>query len=241
MSLPRLRLESCVKSDNKWLIDAEQAHHLVRVRRCCSGSLVEGLLNGERLELKLLCEGDAFLAEEVSREREPLMVPEIHLLLALLKNEQFDDALRFSAEIGVHTIHLLACERSVPRYEGKKLDEKMVRWRKILDEATKQAGSARPPYLTAPCTLSKFNFNSLPRVKYAALLAPSALPLKSLRETDKLSVAIGPEGDWTSEESRLLLDKDFIPVSLGKRILRASTAVAAACSWFALNVSENGI
>ncbi len=238
MSLPRLRLEHCLKSDNLWHIDPEQAHHLVRVRRCYTGSLVEGLLDGERIELKLICEGSNVDAVEVSRAAEPALRPEIHLLLALLKNDQFDDALRFSAETGVHTIHLLAAARSVPKYEGKKLEEKMSRWRKILDESTKQAGAAISPVLLPPIPVLDINAKSLPETRYAAILSPSAAALKSLPESEKLAVAIGPEGDWAPEERDFLPAIGFTPISLGKRILRASTAVAAACSWFALNISE---
>ncbi|MEG1799463.1 MAG: RsmE family RNA methyltransferase [Synergistaceae bacterium] len=238
MSLPRLRLENCIKSDNLWHIDPEQAHHLVRVRRCYTGSLVEGLLDGVRVELKLVCEGANVDAVEVSREAEPALSPEIHLLLAVLKNDQFDDAIRFSAETGVHTIHLLAAARSVPKYEGKKLEEKMSRWRKILDESTKQAGAATAPVLVSPVPVMSISTQSLPDTRYAAILSSDAAALKSLPESEKLAVAIGPEGDWSPEEKEFLLKSGFSPISLGKRILRASTAVAAACSWFALNISE---
>ena len=150
MSLPRLRLERCSCNNGIWTIDAEEAHHLVRVRHCYTGSLVEGLLDGEKVTLRLHCDGAAVTARELSREEEPPLEPRIELLLGLLKNDQLDDALRFCAETGVFRIHLLVCERSVPRYEGSRLDDKMKRWRKILDEATKQAGAATPPVLCAP-------------------------------------------------------------------------------------------
>ncbi len=47
---------------------------------------------------------------------------ELHLLLAILKNDQFDQALRFAAETRC-TYDSLSCERSVPRYAGIKLVE----------------------------------------------------------------------------------------------------------------------
>lgn len=206
----------------------------MRVRRCCSGSIVEGLLDGEKIELRLLCEDTALRAVEISREPEAVTFPEIHLLLGLLKNDQFDDALRFAAETGVHSIHLISCEHSVPRYSGIKLNEKMSRWRKILDEATKQAGSTRPPVLCAPDDLDKFDFSTLPECRFAAILSPDAAEIRSMTFDTRLAVAIGPEGDWSQSEISILIDGGFIPISLGRRILRASTAVAAACSWFML-------
>jgi 16S rRNA (uracil1498-N3)-methyltransferase len=233
VSLPRLRLESCVNENGTWLIDAGQAKHLVKVRRCYSGSLVEGLLDGEKIELRLRCDADGTVhAEEVSRSSEAPMTIELHLLLALLKNDQFDDALRFAAETGVHTIHLLACERSVPKINDK-IDEKMARWNKVLAESTKQAGAAAVPEITKPIPFQEFDFASLPNNRYAALLSQKSVPLIKINISSPAVVAIGPEGDWSPQESAALLAAGFAPVSLGRRILRASTAVAVACGWFA--------
>lgn len=234
MSLPRLRLEKSKFLDGKWHISPEEAHHLVNVRRCYNGSLVEGLLDGEKLQLRLCCDGDSVTAVEVSRETEPLPYPEIHLLLALLKADQFDMSLRFAAEIGVTKIHLLECERCVPRYSGQRTEDKLARWRKILDEAAKQAGTTRTPLLEAPVAAEKFDYARLPEAKYAALLSDNAVPINKVTISCPAVVAIGPEGDWSPPETRLLLENDFKPVNLGKRILRASTAVAVACSWFML-------
>ncbi len=230
MSLPRLRLERCSCNNGIWTIDAEEAHHLVRVRHCYTGSLVEGLLDGEKVTLRLHCDGAAVTARELSREEEPPLEPRIELLLGLLKNDQLDDALRFCAETGVFRIHLLVCERSVPRYEGPRLDDKMKRWRKILDEATKQAGAATPPVLCAPVPFAEFDFDGLPEQRLAALLSDGARPLRDVPIAESLALAIGPEGDWSPQESARLLAGGFSPVSLGSRILRASTAVAAFCS-----------
>ena len=235
MSLPRLRLEKCICKDGRWLIDQEQAHHLIRVRRCCTGSLAEGLLSGEKVQLRLLCEGELVFAEELSRTAEASPSIELHLLLGLLKNDQFDQSLRFAAETSVHTIHLLACERSVPRYSGIKLKEKMSRWDKILEEATRQAGAAAPPVLLQPVTLTELDPDQLPDCRLAAMLSPEAKPLSKTEITSPAVIAIGPEGDWSPSETELLLEKNFKPVNLGNRILRASTAVAVACGWFSMN------
>ena len=231
MSLPRLRLESCTFENGLWKIDARQAHHLVKVRRCYNGSLVEGLADGEKLELRLVCDGASVCAEEISRRPEAPAGVELHLLLAMLKNDQFDDALRFAAETGVSYIHLLACERSVPVCEPRKAEEKLGRWRRILDESTKQAGSARPPIISVPTELSRFDFAQLPPCRYAAILSDASKPLRDMEYTDRVAIAIGPEGDWAPHETQALLDSGFLPISLGSRILRASTAVAVACGW----------
>ena len=235
VSLPRLRLEKCVRVDGRWLIDREQAHHLVRVRRCGTGSLAEGLESGEKISLRLSCEGEQVYAEELSRITEEKPTTELYLLLAVLKSDQFDQALRFAAETGVHSITLLSCERSVPRYSGIKLEEKMSRWAKLLGESTKQAGAGTPPLLTPPVRLRDLDQSHLPESRYAAMLSPESEPLSAQQPGGAAAIAIGPEGDWSPDETELLIEKKFKPVSLGSRILRASTAVAVACGWFSMN------
>ena len=43
-----------------------------------------------------------------------------------------------------------------------------------------------------------------------------------------ITIAIGPEGGWTDDEVTRSINAGFVSVSLGKRILRAITAPAAA-------------
>lgn len=229
MSLPRLRLERCSFDGELWTIEPDEARHLVRVRRCYTGSLVEGLLCGEKITLKLHCEGERVTAREISREAEPQPEPKVELLLGLLKNDQLEPALRFCAETGVFRVRLLICERSVPRLD-EKIDERMKRWRKILDEATKQAGAATPPELCAPLPFAAADFSSLPKQRLVAALSDDAAALRSVAIERELALAIGPEGDWSPHELSCLRGKGFAPVSLGSRIMRASTAVAAFCS-----------
>jgi len=52
---------------------------------------------------------------------------------------------------------------------------------------------------------------------------------------DNVSLLIGPEGGFTSEEEKTIRQKDITPISFGKRILRAETAAISgltACQLF---------
>ena len=235
MSLPRLRLEACTSlSEKEWLVDPDQQHHLTRVLRCKEGDRVEGLLFGEKIVLALYSHPEGVAVRECHRlalKRDDL---EIHLLLGLLKAEQFDVALRASAELGVAAIHLLACSRSIPQVVEDKMQGKMQRWIKIVHEATRQCGAVTPPIIHPPVRLRDVDFTSLPETRFAALLAAKASPLGSVCFEKQLAFAVGPEGDWDSEEEALLIDNEFQPVGLGDNVLRSSTAVVAGCSWFRL-------
>ena len=57
---------------------------------------------------------------------------------------------------------------------------------------------------------------------------------KKLSDIDikgSVALAVGPEGDFTEKEIELLtVNYGFVPVTIGKRILRAETAAIAAIS-----------
>ena len=238
MSLPRLRLENCSldAESNLWHISPAEAHHLVKVRRLYTGSLVEGLLSdeteggalGRKILLKLECHGEDVFAREVESE-EVGGEAELVLLLALLKTDQWEDSLRFAAQTGVTRIIPLIAERSVPKISPDELGKKMSRWRKILDEATKQSSAIVPPRLAEPVKFCDFDFDSLTGQRLAAILSKGTVSLKNLDLGQSVAIAIGPEGDWSPTEAQRLLQEGFTPITLGKRILKASTAVAVAC------------
>ena len=66
------------------------------------------------------------------------------------------------------------------------------------------------------------------------MLSDSARPLREVRIAESLAAAVGPEGDWSPEESARLIAENFSPVRLGARIMRASTAVASFCASLAM-------
>jgi 16S rRNA (uracil1498-N3)-methyltransferase len=43
-------------------------------------------------------------------------------------------------------------------------------------------------------------------------------------EAGNVTFAIGPEGDWTEEEMACAMDCGFVPLHLGKHVLRSETA-----------------
>ena len=54
--------------------------------------------------------------------------------------------------------------------------------------------------------------------------------LSEIEITESISIAIGPEGDFTKKEVSYLKESGFLPVTIGKRILRAETAAISVIS-----------
>lgn len=232
MSLPRLRLERSRETEpGRWLISPEEAHHLLRVRRCKEGSLVEGLIPGRRLVLRLDDSPEGLVGTVLEEHAETTGMPRITLCIALLKAESFDLLLRQATEAGVTRIVPLACDHSVVRLEGARLEKKLDRWRRILEESTKQCGATVPPELASPVTVEALGNRDLPAQRLVAAIDPDNVPMGTVVPEREVAVAIGPEGDWSPRELEILSGLGFRAVSLGPRILKAFTAAVVCCSW----------
>jgi 16S rRNA (uracil1498-N3)-methyltransferase len=117
------------------------------------------------------------------------------------------------------------------------------RWQRIAGEATEQSERSQSPTVEEPIDFSRY-LNELepPKsndLRYFCWGRGDSIHLLSQLQTDLLAVdqidmnigitiAIGPEGGWTDEEVARSVKAGFVSVSLGKRILRAITAPAAA-------------
>jgi 16S rRNA (uracil1498-N3)-methyltransferase len=208
---------------------------------------VEGLLSsgdGRRILMRLeRADGAFFLREadaaaDAAAEKDTLVIT---LIVGLLKSDQFDAVLRASSELGINVIQPVLCERSVPRVGEAETGKKISRWQRILDEGSKVSGSVFPPKILSPVKFSEVEWDAMPDLRYVAVIAPDAPHISCVRpEFGEMAYAVGPEGDWSPSEISVLSLKKFMPLSLGRRIMRASTAVIVGCGWFRLNANQRG-
>ncbi len=239
VSQPRVRLEKAErKAPDRWVLDGQQAHHLLHVRRCVEGDRIEGLWEGKLLSLRLEL-NDGLLCGVV--EEEISMMPEknLWLLLGLLKPDAFERSLRMATESGAEKIIPIICERSVPRVDRKKWSGKRSRWMKIIEESTKQSRVPEKPVLYEPMPLESVLSLSLPEARYAAMLDGGPKTLIDLKPSQGAVFAVGPEGDWTPGEREALLERGFIAVSLGSRILTSPTAVAVGLGFLSMRLEQS--
>jgi 16S rRNA (uracil1498-N3)-methyltransferase len=235
VSLPRLRLEHCTDlGGGLWRIDESQARHLRKVLRISPGEEVEGLQAGRKWRLKLEISGEGVFARTLYPIPEKGCPPHLVLLASLLKGPDFELLLRGVTEIGVSKIIPIAASRSVPRYNGTESAGKLLRWKRILEESTRQCGAPRIPDISAPLPLEKALETGLPSLRVAGFLEEKAIPIGSVPPQAEAAVAIGPEGDWDDREKQLLLEAGFCPVRLGPFVLKAFTASVVACSYLVL-------
>jgi len=139
-----------------------------------------------------------------------------------------------TTELGISTIQPFTSKRCTV---NKKSEKQISRWQRITLEACKQSGQSIVPEVLPPIALSKL----LEETKqYESKLIFYEEVAQTTELNDLFNVVekgtmpksvfflIGPEGGFTDIEITEARGAGFIPVSLGKLILRAETASIAA-------------
>lgn len=170
--------------------------------------------------------------EVLAESHEPAV--KITLAQGLAKGEKMDFIIQKAVELGAYSIVPVAMEHSVVRLDGAKADKKVERWQKIAEAAAKQSKRDIIPQVQAVQSVSQMLASNNCRTKIIAYECEDRMSLKTaLREAgqlDDLLLIIGPEGGISESELAKARQAGAIPVSLGRRILRAETAGLVAMS-----------
>ena len=209
-------------------LTGDEARHLAQVLRMKPGESVivfDG--HGRRASAEIL---------SVSRDRVPLKLgeilpsraplPAITLAQAIPKGKNMDLIVQKSVELGIAAIQPLVTRYTVVQ-PG---DGKSEKWRRNALEACKQCGQDTLPEIAEPLTFEKWVISQAetPGLKLIASLAPGARPFRNVLKdhptTTRATLLVGPEGDFSAEETSAALNAGFLPISLGSIVLRVETA-----------------
>lgn len=146
----------------------------------------------------------------------------VTLALGLAKPEKIEESIRMATEIGVSGIRLFASDRSVTRWDEGKRDAKLVRLRRIAQEAAEVCFRTRLPEISFAKDLAQV----LQDPTAVVLSETEGLPRLFTPPAGPVTLVIGPEGGWSPREVSLIGDR---AVTLGPRVFRVDTAVAVAC------------
>lgn len=156
--------------------------------------------------------------------REPLR--HITLYQSLLKSDKLDWLIQKAVELGVYRIVPVVSRYCVAKSISP---AKQARYQNIIKEAAEQCGAVRLPELSA---VADFNsaIEEAGKQAGAKLIAWEKETEYALADaaTDDIQLFIGPEGGYSEEEIEAAKNRQIIPVTLGRRILRAETAAIAA-------------
>lgn len=212
--------------DQGWVsLNEEQCHYLQRVLRLqdCDRIIV---MNGQGLSWLAEIKGNsAKIIESLVNDTE---LPVAVSLMVALPKTGFDEVVRCCTELGVSRIITVISDRTLL----KPSSHKVVRWRKIAQEAAEQSERQFVPTITEPVpfkqALQEIHPNQRCYLGVARGDVPHLVSCLNGDTTGNLIIATGCEGGWTDQEQEAAISIGFQPVSLGKRILRAVTAPIAA-------------
>ncbi|WP_299665181.1 16S rRNA (uracil(1498)-N(3))-methyltransferase [uncultured Polaribacter sp.] len=156
----------------------------------------------------------------------------LHIAIAPTKNnDRVEWFLEKATEIGIDEITPIICSNSERRVV------KLERFEKIIQSAMKQSLKFTLPKLNEPVKFNEFIKQDFEGTVCIAHCEPtgenSGEPEKKLLKSvinpsEKVTILIGPEGDFSMEEIRKALDKKLTPISLGESRLRTETAALVA-------------
>lgn len=154
--------------------------------------------------------------------------PRITLIQGLPKGEKMELILQKGTELGVSEIIPFPADRSVSRIPADRQDERRRRWQRIAGEAARQAGRPDIPTVRLARGMDDAVRDADHDLKLLLWEEERATTLKgALADRPRpasIAVIVGPEGGLTAAEAETARNAGFIPVTLGRRILRTETA-----------------
>ncbi len=204
-----------------------------RVLRMSAGDRVLALDDsGWEYEVELMGEGDGRILQKSRSTIESHH--HLTVYVSVIKWDKFEWALQKGTEIGVGRFVPVISRRSFLQKTASIKPKRYERWRRIIIESAEQSHRARLPVLADALMLNdameewaSYDFTFMPAV-YAKAETVSLRHVEMPQLPQKLALVVGPEGGFTDDEVKNGRIHQAIPVSLGKRVLRAETAVAVA-------------
>jgi len=212
-------------------MEGEEVKHIRKVLRLRAGDEIvvfDG--SGKEFEGTIVEEGLSSVVIKVQNVASPKRDSPVEVTLAqsLLKGEKMDYLVQKATELGVKEIIPFISSRSVPLLDKSGRLKRHHRWERIAIEASKQCGRGVIPEIESLQDYSEMLQKVSPNTLRLILWEREGTKLKGIlersKERKKIFFVIGPEGGFSQEEVEEAERAGFIPVTLGKRILRAETA-----------------
>jgi len=151
---------------------------------------------------------------------------EIHIAISLTQHmDRFEWFVEKVVESGVDQITPILCERT--EHSRIKLD----RIQKIILESAKQTLRPTLPVLNSLISYKEFIATNVPDQRFICHCESGNEGFigEKYKSNENATVLIGPAGDFTTNEIKLAMSFDYIPVHLGSFRLRTETAGIATC------------
>ena len=234
MSNIRLFFSESLSINFESKLNKSQSHYLSKVMRI-KVSENFSLFNGNGEWLAKITEVSKGIVKFVVTEklRQMDIAKEIWLAFSPIKSNYFNFMIQKATELGVTRFIPIIFDRTIVRKINKE------RLEKIIVEATEQSNRINVPILEKPQNLKNFLRNNSKKIELIFTdLNTSNKKLELNRTIKPICAIVGPEGDFTESERKLILNnKDVKPININQNILRTETATISIISIINYNLN----
>lgn len=210
------------------LLSQEDIFHITKVVRLKKGDYFE-LVSKNMVFLYKIEEINPFKYVEVSKRDVQDNDYHITLLYCLPKGDKMELVIQKATELGIDEIVGLISSRTIVRLDAKDREKKIIRYKKIIKEASEQCHRDIIPDFNGIydyIQLNKFKYDYMFIADECEAGETSSFykQVLEIRKGASIAILIGAEGGFSREEVEFACSLGYKKISLGKRILRSETA-----------------
>ena len=233
-------------ADGSVRVNGAELNHIRNVLRMRPG---EQLSVSDGTGRVYLCVLEEYHPEEaVLRILEELKTHELRSRLVLFqglpKGDKLELIIQKAVELGAAGIVPVRMKRCIVKWDEKKAENRLKRYRAIAESAAEQSQRDLIPEVGACLSFSealaeaRMLDHMLIPYEHAEGIEESRKVLRSIHPGESVGIFIGPEGGFEEEEVREVLDAGGSAITLGRRILRPETAGLTALSILMFELEE---
>ncbi|MBQ8292217.1 MAG: 16S rRNA (uracil(1498)-N(3))-methyltransferase [Bacilli bacterium] len=210
------------------IIDKDDSFHIVKVMRMRVGDevLVSDNQDSYLTKIKVLDEKGVILEVIEKQENSSELPLKVSIAQGLVRKDKMEEVLSKITALGANCYIPVNMERSNIKIKEEKKDRQL----KIIKEASEQSMRNKLMELS-----SIISFKDLLKLKTnydvclfastkASLDNPNLKQVLKNKDIKSILVVVGPEGGISPKEEELMEKANFLPITLGPRILRTELA-----------------
>ena len=214
------RYFSSKKENNLFTLSSNDMYHIKKVMRMKPNDTIEVVYDESLYICTLDSDYNVVISDYINKDN--TKTKHITLCIPLLSDQKFSFILQKATELGVDEIIPVMTNRSIAKIND--VDKKLTRWNSICKEASEQSKRLDIPSIS---TIKKIDDLSISGLKIVCSTKENLKTIKNVLQNntkcDKMVLMVGPEGGLEDVEEEKLVNLVFIPVTLGKNILRVET------------------
>lgn len=212
------------KNNNTLSLNKDDLNHIKNVMRMKEDDLVIVVYNDESficsLNKDLLTANIKSVFKSIKDENEFIVY------VPFLNEEKLSFIFKHGTELGITKYIVVMYEHCKFKLPKKDYEKKLIRWNKIIKEASEQSYRVRKPILE--CIIETKDILSIEGVNIMCSLDKTDVKnicqvLRKDNINSKINLVFGPEGGLSKKEEDILSNKGFIKTSLGEDVLRTET------------------